>query len=161
MASCASCNAEVPGGVRWCSMCHANVLDASIGRLASPGKRLGAYFLDVAVPILALTFIVGASGLGIVAGGERAGGALGSPLGFELFLGSAFWVQTLFARGATPGKHLLDMRVVNENEQPAGFGTMLFREWIGKFISGQLWILIDKDRKGWHDRLASTYVVDG
>jgi uncharacterized RDD family membrane protein YckC len=54
-----------------------------------------------------------------------------------------------------------------ENGQPAGFGTMLFREWIGKFISGLLFalgyirILIDKDRQGWNDKLASTYVVGG
>lgn len=87
MPSCASCNAEIPGGVRWCGICHANAIDASTGRLASPGKRLGAYFLDGAVPIMALIFIIGASGLGTAAGGQKAGGALGSLIGFGLFLG--------------------------------------------------------------------------
>ena len=57
------------------------------------------------------------------------------------------------------------MRVVKENGTPATFWTMLFREWIGKIISGMifslgyLWILIDKERQGWHDKLASTYVI--
>jgi hypothetical protein len=40
-----------------------------------------------------------------------------------------------------------------EGSQLAGFGTRLFREWIGKVISGLLfsldiWILIDQDRQG-------------
>ena len=43
--------------------------------------------------------------------------------------------------------------------------TLLIREWIGKSISalvlslGFLWILIDKENQGWHDKLMSTYVV--
>jgi len=43
---------------------------------------------------------------------------------------------------------------------------MLFREWIGKWISalvflaGFLWIILDKENQGWHDKLASTYVVE-
>src|SRR5690606_15441256 len=47
----------------------------------------------------------------------------------------------------------------------AGFLTMLFREWIGKWISGLifglgfLWILFDRDNQGWHAKIASTYVV--
>jgi len=43
---------------------------------------------------------------------------------------------------------------------------MLLREWIGRWLSGllfglgYLWILLDKDRQAWHDKLASTYVVE-
>ena len=43
---------------------------------------------------------------------------------------------------------------------------MLVREWIGKPISmvvfclGYLWILIDQDNQGWHDKLVDTYVVE-
>lgn len=43
---------------------------------------------------------------------------------------------------------------------------MLIREWIGKAISGLLlslgflWILFDRDKQGWHDKLMSTYVVE-
>jgi uncharacterized RDD family membrane protein YckC len=76
------------------------------------------------------------------------------------------WAFKLFAQGATPGKRLLGMRVVKEGGQTAGFWTMLGREWIGKWISamvfslGFLWILFDRDRQGWHDKLVSTYVVE-
>ena len=47
----------------------------------------------------------------------------------------------------------------------AGFGSMLLRQWIGKRISslvlglGFIWILLDPDRQGWHDKLMTTYVV--
>ena len=60
---------------------------------------------------------------------------------------------------------MLGMRVIKEDGSSAGFGTMLIREWIGKLISamifslGFIWILIDKDKQGWHDKLMSTYVV--
>ena len=72
----------------------------------------------------------------------------------------------LFARGTTLGKAALGMRVVKEDGRPAGFLTMLFREWIGNLISGfflgvgYLWIVLDRDRQAWHDKLASTYVVE-
>jgi len=43
---------------------------------------------------------------------------------------------------------------------------MLVREWVGKLISGMvlslgyLWILLDRDRQRWHDKLVSTYVIE-
>jgi uncharacterized RDD family membrane protein YckC len=43
---------------------------------------------------------------------------------------------------------------------------MFVREWVGKLISGMLlslwylWVLLDRDRQGWHDKLASTYVIE-
>jgi uncharacterized RDD family membrane protein YckC len=67
------------------------------------------------------------------------------------------WAIRLFWQGTTPGKNLLNMQVVKEDGQRAGFGTMLFTEWIGKWVSGfvfglgYLWILSDKDRQAWHD----------
>ncbi len=72
----------------------------------------------------------------------------------------------LFCRGTTPGKHLLHLRVVKQDDRDAGFLTMLGREWIGKALSGMLfglgyiWILIDRDHQGWHDKLVATYVVE-
>ncbi len=60
---------------------------------------------------------------------------------------------------------LLGLHVAKENGERAGFFTMLIREVIGKFISslvlglGFLWIVLDKEKQGWHDKLMSTYVV--
>lgn len=166
MATCPSCNAESPAGVRWCGICHGNLIERSIGRLASPGKRLGAYILDLVIPLTALLLIMVVGGAGAAAGGRDAGGPIGFVLGFGLMIAYVIWAFKLFAQGATPGKRLLGMRVVKEGGQTAGFWTMLGREWIGKWISamvfslGFLWILFDRDRQGWHDKLVSTYVVE-
>lgn len=164
MASCPSCSNEIPAGTRWCGICHANVVQPELGRLASPGKRLAAYFLDVLVPLVALFLILVVAGIGGSAGTED-GGAGGALLGFALLIGYVVWAFALFARGTTPGKRILGMWVIKEDGRRAGFFTMLVREWIGKAISGMifslgfLWILIDRDNQGWHDKLVSTYVV--
>ena len=57
------------------------------------------------------------------------------------------------------------MHVAKENGERAGFFTMFFREVIGKTVSliafglGFLWIILDKENQGWHDKIMSTYVV--
>ena len=164
MANCPSCNAEVAAGTRWCGICHTNVVDPGIGRLASPGKRLGAYLLDLLVPLIAILLIVVVAGASAATGSD-AGAGLGAILGFLLFVAYIVWAFVLFARGTTPGKKLLGMHVIKEDGRNAGFLTMLLREWIGKPISGMilalgfLWILFDRDNQGWHDKLMSTYVV--
>ena len=76
------------------------------------------------------------------------------------------WAFILFTRGTTPGKKILGMRVVKEDGLTADFFTMFIRETVGRLISslgfflGFLWILIDKDNQGWHDKLMRTYVVE-
>ena len=162
MAICSSCKGEVAAGMRWCGICHANVVNPEAGRLASPGKRLGAYFLDLIAPMVAFLLVIMAGGAASATG---IGGGSGALLAAVLFLGYIVWAFTLFARGTTPGKNLLGMRVVKEDGTRATFFTMLAREWIGKLISalvlslGFLWILLDRDNQGWHDKLVSTYVV--
>ena len=164
MASCSSCKSEVAAGTRWCGICHANVVNPEAGRLASPGKRLGAYFLDLLAPMVALFLVLTVAGAG-AATGTDAGGSGGALLAAVLFFGYIVWAFALFARGTTPGKNLLGMRVVKEDGSRATFFTMLIREWIGKLISafvlalGFLWILLDRENQGWHDKLVSTYVV--
>ena len=77
------------------------------------------------------------------------------------------WALVLFAsRGMTPGKKLLGVRVVQDDGAAPGFFMMLVREWAAKWVSGLafgmgfVWILFDRDRQGWHDKLMSTYVVE-
>jgi uncharacterized RDD family membrane protein YckC len=66
--------------------------------------------------------------------------------------------------GATVGKKLFGIKVVGKEAQ-LGYGTALLREVIGKFLSsmvlglGYLWIIWDKEKQGWHDKVASTHVV--
>lgn len=67
--------------------------------------------------------------------------------------------------GRTPGKLLLDLRVVNARTgEPPGYLRAVAR-YIGYFVSalplglGFLWIVFDRQRQGLHDKIAGTRVV--
>lgn len=171
MTSCPSCNANSRPDSHWCGICRTHLSNPRLGRLASPGKRLGAYLLDGVIPVLVLVFVAAFGGL--FGGLLDLGGASAETISTIVMLViwgvfAAYLVATLvlFCRGTTPGKLLLRMRVIKQDDSDAGFLTMLGREWIGKFLSGLLfglgyiWILIDRDNQGWHDKLVATYVVE-
>lgn len=72
-----------------------------------------------------------------------------------------FWLKY----AATPGKLLLDCEIVNAKDgKPITFQQALLR-YLGYFISslvfglGFLWVLWDKRKQGWHDKIAGTVVV--
>ena len=159
MSTCPRCKYQVAAGRRWCTICRTNVVDGEIGRLASPGRRLTAFCLDLLAPVAAVGDRSSWSSAAVPAGsGETF-------LGLALLLAFCIWSLVLFMRGTTPGKKILGLRVVREDGSNANFFTMLLREWIGKWILGAclflgfVWVLIDGDNQGWHDKLASTYVV--
>ena len=68
-------------------------------------------------------------------------------------------------RGQTPGKMALGIKVVNAQGDRPSLGIAALREVLGKLIStvvlclGFLWIETNKQKQGWHDRIAGTYVV--
>ena len=82
-------------------------------------------------------------------------------------LGAAIvvWALVVMAGGQNLGHLFLGLQVVDHRGEPVGFWRMVFREVIGKLISGlvcslgYLWVAIDKDRRGWHDMMGNTYVV--
>ena len=70
-----------------------------------------------------------------------------------------------FGNGQTPGMELMNIELCTiDGEHSIGYKRGFFR-YIGMNLSalilglGFLWILIDKDRQGWHDKIAKTYVV--
>jgi uncharacterized RDD family membrane protein YckC len=66
--------------------------------------------------------------------------------------------------GATVGKWLLGLRVVGTDGSPPTILRSTIR-FVGYGISaivfflGYLWVLVDDDRRAWHDDLAGTWVV--
>ena len=125
--------------------------------LASRGQRFGAFLVDLVISI-----IVGAVGFMI----GSAIGDLGQTL--NSVFGIVYWIIVLImvaTRGQSPGKIAIGIKIVKMDGTPVGFGTTLLREIIGKIISaiilllGYIWILFDGQRQGWHDKIASTYVV--
>lgn len=84
---------------------------------------------------------------------------------FPYLIFAAYNVLFIWKYGATLGKRWLKIKVVNTNYQPLSLGQALLRETIGKFLSGIIFSLgylsaiWDKNRQGWHDKIAKTYVV--
>ncbi len=80
-------------------------------------------------------------------------------------LSVAYNVIFLQKWGATIGKKLLRLRVVNTEYKPVSVGQALLRESIGKLYStllfnlGYLHVLKHPQRQAWHDKMAKTYVV--
>jgi uncharacterized RDD family membrane protein YckC len=72
-----------------------------------------------------------------------------------------FWAKS----GQTVGKDLMGIKVVRKDGQPPGW-VWAFVRYIGYIISGVvlslgfIWILVDKKRQGWHDKIAGTYAID-
>jgi uncharacterized RDD family membrane protein YckC len=87
---------------------------------------------------------------------------------FSFLLVAAFyWVGLTLIMGATPGKKLMGLRIVNVDQSlDVDFTKLLLRETVGRVISalplclGYLWVSWDKERRTFHDMIAKTRVVD-
>ncbi|HEY88006.1 MAG TPA: hypothetical protein G4O06_08310 [Dehalococcoidia bacterium] len=68
-------------------------------------------------------------------------------------------------KGQTLGKMVVGIKVINAQGNRPGLGYAALREVPGKLISaivlclGFLWIAVDRQKQGWHDKIANTYVV--
>lgn len=109
--------------------------------LSNAGRRLGAHMLDV----LLLVVTVG--------------------------IGWLIWSVIVWARGQSPGKQILGMRVVNlRTGSRASWGRMFVREIIAKPIISILgfftlglinfWLVWDKNKQELWDKVAGTLVVN-
>jgi uncharacterized RDD family membrane protein YckC len=139
-------------------------------RFASHGARLVAYIVDgilvgVLVTIVAVLLSFGVAALAVAGADGLAvlGGLLVVVAIFAVSLGYFpwFWVKG----GATPGMRIFNLRVVRDRDGgPIGWGEALLRLvgfWVSSivFYLGFAWILIDKRRRGWHDLIAGTVMV--
>jgi uncharacterized RDD family membrane protein YckC len=122
------------------------------GPRANFGQRLVAYVIDIVI-------------VGIVAAiGFAINDALGYFLAFALGLVYFAYFEGS-PSGQTLGKKLLKIRVIDFNTGgPIGFGRAIVR-YISRILSGlvcylgYLWMLWDREKQTWHDKLGSTVVV--
>jgi uncharacterized RDD family membrane protein YckC len=106
--------------------------------------RMAAAFLDLIL-------------VGIIAGFTRV-----APLGMLAAL--AYYTGMWTWRGTTVGGAILGLRVVRIDNQPLSFTVALVRALAAAFSSmvfflGIIWIGWDREKQGWHDKLAGTVVV--
>jgi uncharacterized RDD family membrane protein YckC len=144
------------------------------------GRRLVARILDGLVLGVPLSVVAGLLGVWVAASSSSS--ADGSPavaplvllalVGYVLFpIASILYEVLMTARGATLGKRWMGLRVVRfDTGADPGFGSAALR-WLIPFVGGFVIIgsllvylspLWDASglRRGWHDMVATTRVVD-
>jgi len=146
------------------------------GAYAGIASRVLAFSVDVFVLIIAL-LVAGIFIRGIVAvfGLERLLPGIFGPSGIyaariagssalATLIACAYWMFGWMFIGGTAGKILMGLRVVGPGGSRLGFWRSL-RRVIGYFISmfalglGFLWVIVNKRRHSWADKLAGTSVV--
>lgn len=148
--NCKSCQRELMSDSFFCTWCSRFVTNPSQGVRAGVFARFGVSLLD-GLMFWVLWFL----GTMIV-----PAMAIIVPVAYFIFY------LIMLAKGTTPAKKMFGMSVSHtQSGQPAGFGRMLLREFIGKFVSGlvfsvgYLWAIWDRNSQGWHDKIANTVVI--
>jgi uncharacterized RDD family membrane protein YckC len=139
-----------------------------VGEYAGVVSRGIAFFLDAIIVIVVCTVgfeaaITVLSTIGLANGsptfsGNAIGYVIAIPIAFVAYC-AASWMLA----GRTIGMFLLGVRVVRpDGESPRG-GRSTIRAlayWISAILMlGFIWIMFDKRRQGFHDKIAGTYVV--
>jgi len=165
---CKSCGHDNPPEARFCANCGFS-LAATIEQPApavAPGAGPAApeatveymgFWIRLAAAVIDYLVILAVSSL----------------LSFLHALGGVFAILVYFLyywlftglKGQTPGKMAVGIKVVNAAGSVPGLGRAALREIPGKILSaiaiylGFLWVIWDKQKQGWHDKIASTHVV--
>lgn len=144
---CSNCNQPIPFG--------AQITKRSVEmdvKGASLGRRFTAYIVDYVVMSLIMTPV------GFLFGGGLYISIAGL---FSLVYLMGFWVLN---DGQTPGKMAVNARIVNSHGGDITWIQAFLRAF-GYYVSaipfflGFIWIMIDRQDQGWHDKLAGTYVI--
>jgi uncharacterized RDD family membrane protein YckC len=128
----------------------------------SPGARLIAYVVDIIIQFGVSTLLFIAS---VILG------AIFLPLGLIAGLAGFAFLFVYFPyywqkSGQTPGMKMLSIKVVRDRDGgPVSWGQAILRllgYWVSGFVFylGYIWIFIDKRKRGWHDLIAGTIVVE-
>lgn len=126
-------------------------------------RRLAAMFYD-ALLLIALLFVASLP-FTMLHGGAIENG----DLGYQLYLLAICFIYLAWQwthGGQTLGMKTWRLRIVSLNGGPVSWQQSLVRTLgallsIAAFGLGYLWLLIDKDRLAWHDRLSGTKLVIG
>ncbi len=154
---CGSCGAVLPDDVSTGRPAPATPLPVT-GPYAGFWMRFAAFIIDNLVVLL--IFVV-FRWVFVFGGPIGAWGSLVSTV-----LGPLYYVLMTGLQGQTIGKMALGVKVVRADGMPPGLGYAALREIVGKFVSSLvlllrfLWIAWDPKKRGWHDYIAGTVVVN-
>ena len=121
------------------------------GPRANFGQRLGAYLIDAIITGVAVIILYQISTILYL-------------IGFLATL--AYWIVLVGnERGQTVGMMALNIRVIDAaGGGPIGYGRAFVRlliMWLGAIplYLGWLWMLWDREKQCWHDKVANDFVV--
>lgn len=130
-------------------------------------RRFFALIIDAIIIYIPVLLIATSLGLGEVESGDGSFSVNLGGGGLLLNIVIAVLYETLLLtllNGRTIGKLLLGVHVVGTGGQRISFGQALGRTLM-KQVSlfalglGCLWVAFDRNKQGWHDKVASTYVI--
>jgi uncharacterized RDD family membrane protein YckC len=144
------------GAAAWALTPGGKPLTAEAAPKAGFWMRFIAYFIDsiiVAIPAFALGVVL-------------MHATVSTRSGINLLLGITYfgYFWSSYGKGQTIGMQMLHMKVVKTDGSPLSVTTALIR-FVGFVIAsiplclGLIWAGFDSQKQGWHDKLASTYVV--
>ena len=160
---CTACGTENPAGARFCGSCGAG-MRVSGGPAAEPEPAqadVPRAYMGFWIRFAALVIdwiILGVVGFILVLVTD------GSSLFVQWLINILYFVLFTGLQGQTPGKMAVGIKVVTWQGEVPGVGRASVR-FIGEIVSfvviflGVIWIAFDRQKQGWHDKMASTYVV--
>lgn len=126
--------------------------------IASARKRLAAFMIDSVLNIVVFIFSISYSSYIDASSGWIF-------LGINIALIAT--KMSYWTIGTTFGKSYFQLKIVDQNTMKAlNFQKMILRQSIGMLVSfsvlnmGFIWIFIDRERQGWHDKIFNDIVVD-
>jgi uncharacterized RDD family membrane protein YckC len=140
-------------------------------RFAGVVGRFIAYLIDGFIAAVLVWVLIIALGIIVAIFGSAGADTLAGITSLITILG-AFVIMLLYfpffwqRSGQTPGMRIMRIRVVRDADGgPIGWGPAIIRligYWVSAavFYLGFIWILVDKRRRGWHDLMAGTCVIE-
>jgi uncharacterized RDD family membrane protein YckC len=179
---CHNCGQENPAEARFCSNCgtiltaiiepkypSAPTVPLPVNAIEYSGFwiRLAAAIIDYIIVSAVISIIRMLIFIPMFIG--RGWNPLSSPmiasLGMTYFLALLyFWLFTGL-KGQTLGKMAVGIKVVDKQGNRPDLGCAALREIVGRLVStitlfiGFFWIAGDKEKQGWHDKIADTHVI--
>ena len=140
-------------GDTFCGECGGTISPVGVvPNLADFGTRFAAYFIDSVILFFFNIF------LEVFSSDEVLWFLM------SLLASAAYFTYFFGTTGQTPGKQVMKIKVISVDGSPLTYNTGFMR-WIGYYASGItlgigfLWILKDKNRQAFEDKIAKTYVV--
>ncbi|NQW24606.1 MAG: RDD family protein [SAR202 cluster bacterium] len=170
--ACPECGARIRLGIQFCANCGAEQEETESNeesRYAGFLLRFGASIIDQLALLIPSAVIFAIIELPIIG----------------VLISVVYFVSFTYRRGQTPGKMALGIQVVDATGNIPTFRRVLLREFVVKsapsflliageystlllnigYVAGSLlllgyvWVLRDRQNRGWHDHIVGTYVV--